>query len=215
MSTNLKSAVTSDDERRVSPNFITEIIEEDLQADKIEKVVTRFPPEPNGFAHIGHAWASLLSFGIAKDYSGQFNLRIDDTNPETEKMEFAEAQIRDLRWLGLDWNNHQFFASDYFEELYDMAVRLIKEGKAYVDSLSGEEIQSYRGTVTEAGKESPYRNRSVEENLDLFARMRQGDFPEGAHVLRAKIDMANPNMKMRDPILYRIMHTPHYRTGNT
>ena len=205
---------TPRDERRVSPNFITEIIEEDLGADKIDKVVTRFPPEPNGFAHIGHAWASLLSFGIAQDYKGQFNLRIDDTNPETEKMEFAEAQIRDLRWLGLDWNDHQFFASDYFDELYDLAVQLIKEGKAYIDRLSGEEIQTYRGTVTEAGKESPYRNRSVEENLDLFEHMRRGEFPEGSHVLRAKIDMANPNMKMRDPILYRIMHTPHYRTGD-
>lgn len=208
------SETAAPDERRVNPNFITEIIDEDLASDKVKKVVTRFPPEPNGFAHIGHAWASLLSFGIAEDYEGQFNLRIDDTNPETEKMEFAEAQIRDLHWLGLDWDGRLFFASDYFDELYTMALRLVKEGKAYVDSLSEEDIQIYRGTVTEAGKESPYRNRSVEENLDLLERMRSGEFPEGAHVLRAKIDMASPNMKLRDPILYRIMHTPHYRTGD-
>ena len=179
-----KPTAAPKDERRVNPNFITEIIDEDLEGGKIEKVVTRFPPEPNGFAHIGHAWASLLSFGIAQDYKGQFNLRIDDTNPETEKREFAEVQIRDLKWLGLEWDGHLFYASDYFDELYDMAVRLIKEGKAYVDSLSEEEIQTYRGTVTEAGKESPYRNRSIEENLDLFERMRKGNFLK-AHIFYA------------------------------
>ena len=205
----------STDERRVSPNFITDIIERDLQAGRVDEVVTRFPPEPNGFAHIGHAWASLISYGLAEDYSGRFHLRIDDTNPETEKQVYADAQIRDLAWLGLNWADRLFYASDYFERLYDLAVQLIKEGKAYVDSSSEEEIALARGTVTEAGRESPYRERSVAENLELFQKMREGAFPEGSHVLRAHIDMASPNMKLRDPILYRIMHTPHYRTGDT
>ncbi len=210
-----KSRIPADDERRVSPNFLTEIIDADLRSGKVESVVTRFPPEPNGYAHILHAFASFISYGVAQDYGGQFNLRLDDTNPETEKREYAEAQIRDLAWLGLEWQDRLYYASDYFERLYALAVRLIEEGEAYVDSLSEAEIQSYRGTVTEAGRESPYRQRSVVENLDLFERMRQGEFPEGAHVLRAKIDMGSPNMKLRDPILYRIMHTPHYRTGET
>ena len=206
---------TTADERRISPNFITDIVTSDLEDGKVNRVVTRFPPEPNGYAHLGHAFASLISFGIAEDYSGQFNLRLDDTNPETERLEYAQAQVRDLAWLGLEWDGRLFYASDYFERLYELAVQLIKEGKAYVDSLSEEEISTYRGTVTEPGRASPYRERSVEENLELFEQMKKGAFSEGAHVLRAKIDMGNPNMKLRDPLLYRIMHTPHYRTGDT
>ena len=202
------------DERTVTPNFITDIIDEDLEAGKVQEVVTRFPPEPNGYAHLGHAIASFINFGIAGDYGGLCNLRFDDTNPATERVEFAESLERDFRWLGWNWDDRLFFASDYFEQLYGFALRLIEEGKAYVDSLSEEEIQAYRGTVTEAGRESPYRERSVEENLALFRGMRRGDFPEGAHVLRAKIDMANPNMKMRDPLLYRIRFEKHYRTGS-
>ena len=202
------------DERTVTPNFITDIIDEDVEAGKVQEVVTRFPPEPNGYAHLGHAIASFINFGIAGDYGGLCNLRFDDTNPTTERMEFAESLERDFRWLGWNWDDRLFFASDYFEQLYGFALRLIEEGKAYVDSLSEEEIQAYRGTVTEAGRESPYRNRSVEENLALFRGMRRGDFPEGAHVLRAKIDMASPNMKMRDPLLYRIRFEEHYRTGS-
>ncbi len=201
-------------ERTVTPNFITDIIDEDLETGRVQEVVTRFPPEPNGYAHLGHAIASFINFGVAGDYGGRCNLRFDDTNPTTERMEFAESLERDFRWLGWNWDDRLFFASDYFEQLYEFALRLIEEGKAYVDSLSEEEIQDYRGTVTEAGRESPYRNRSVEENLELFKGMRRGDFPEGAHVLRAKIDMANPNMKMRDPLLYRIRFEKHYRTGN-
>ena len=211
---NLKETPPAPDERAVSPNFITDIVDEDVATGKVKKVVTRFPPEPNGYAHIGHAFASLINYGVATDYRGQFNLRLDDTNPETEKAEFAAAQIVDLAWLGLQWDSHLYYASDYFEQLYNLAVRLIKEGKAYVDSLSEEEIQDYRGTVTEPGRPSPYRERTVEENLDLFERMNAGEFPKGAHVLRAKIDMANPNMKLRDPLLYRISHAPHYRTGH-
>ena len=202
------------DERTVTPNFITDIIDEDLAAGRVQEVVTRFPPEPNGYAHLGHAIASFINFGIAGDYGGLCNLRFDDTNPVSERMEFAQALERDFRWLGWNWDDRLFFASDYFEQLYQFALRLIEEGKAYVDSLSEEEIQAYRGTVTEAGRESPYRERSVEENLELFRGMRRGDFPEGSHVLRAKIDMANPNMKMRDPLLYRIRFEKHYRTGS-
>ena len=208
------SSLPDPDARRVNPNFITEIVDEDVATGKVETVVTRFPPEPNGYAHIGHAFASLINYGVAQDYRGRFNLRLDDTNPETEKAEFAAAQIADLAWLGLAWNGHLYYASDYFGQLYDMAVRLIKEGKAYVDSLSEEEIQDYRGTVTESGRNSPYRERTVEENLDLFERMNAGEFPKGAHVLRAKVDMASPNMKLRDPLLYRISHAEHYRTGD-
>ncbi len=210
----IDAATESKDERTVTPNFLTDIIDEDLETGKVQEVVTRFPPEPNGYAHLGHAIASFINFGVAGDYGGRCNLRFDDTNPVSERMEFAQALERDFRWLGWNWDDRLFFASDYFEQLYGFALRLIEEGKAYVDSLSEEEIQDYRGTVTEAGRESPYRNRGVEENLDLFKAMRRGGFPEGAHVLRAKIDMANPNMKMRDPLLYRIRHEKHYRTGN-
>jgi glutaminyl-tRNA synthetase len=204
---------TDSGERLISPNFITEVVEKDLKTGRYSTVVTRFPPEPNGYPHIGHAFASFIDFGIAQQYGGRCHLRMDDTNPEKESMEYVEAIIRDMRWLGWDWQEHLYFASDYYERFYELAVRLIKLDKAYVDSLSEEEIQAYRGSVTEPGRESPYRHRSVEENLDLFERMKAGEFPNGAHVLRAKIDMRSPNMKLRDPVLYRILHLPHYRTG--
>ena len=214
MTIKAKASIPADDERMVSPNFITEVIDHDLRTAKHSQVVTRFPPEPNGYAHIGHTYASFIDYGIAKDYGGRFHLRMDDTNPEGERMEYAEALIEDMRWLGWDWGEHLYYASDYYDQLYAMAVRLIKEGKAYVDSLPEDVISEYRGSVTEPGKESPFRNRSIEENLDLFERMRAGEFKEGEHILRAKIDMASPNMKLRDPILYRILHQSHYRTGD-
>ncbi|WP_456412767.1 glutamine--tRNA ligase/YqeY domain fusion protein [Oceanithermus profundus] len=208
------SRIPPDAERLVPPNFITEIIDEDLRSGKYDEIVTRFPPEPNGFPHIGHAIASFIDCGIARDYRGRCHLRMDDTNPLTEEMRYVEAIKRDMAWLGWDWGEHFYFASDYFDRLYEMAEQLIKEGKAYVDSLSEEEIREYRGTVEKPGRPSPYRERSVEENLDLFRRMAAGEFEEGAHVLRAKIDMSAPNMKLRDPILYRILKAEHYRTGD-
>jgi len=177
-------------------------------------VHTRFPPEPNGYLHIGHAKSICLNFGIAADYGGLCNVRFDDTDPSKEEIEYVESIKADVRWLGFDWEDRLFFASDYFKQLYQYAVQLIKAGKAYIDSLSADEIREYRGTLTEPGRESPYRNRSVEENLDLFERMRSGEFEDGAHVLRAKIDMASPNLLMRDPTLYRIKKVPHYRTGD-
>ena len=197
-------------------NFIRHIIAEDLKANKNDgRVVTRFPPEPNGYLHIGHAKSIFLNFGIAIEYKGGvYNLRFDDTNPSKEEVEYVESIKEDVRWLGFDWGDRLFYASDYFEQLYQYAVQLIKKGKAYVCSLSTEEIRQYRGTLTEPGKESPYRTRSVEENLDLFKGMRAGEFEDGTHVLRAKIDMASPNVIMRDPTLYRIRRVPHYRTGN-
>ena len=195
-------------------NFIRNIIDEDLASGKHKAVVTRFPPEPNGYLHIGHAKSICLNFGIARDYKGTCHLRFDDTNPEKEETEYIESIMRDVHWLGFDWGEHLYFASDYFEQLYELAVELIKQGKAYVCELSAEEIRAYRGTLTEPGKDSPYRNRSVEENLDLFQRMRQGEFEEGSHVLRAKIDMASPNIVMRDPTLYRIRKVAHHRTGD-
>jgi glutaminyl-tRNA synthetase len=201
----------------VSPqsDFIREIIEDDFKTNKHKgRVATRFPPEPNGYLHIGHAKSVCLNFGIAAQYNGTCNLRMDDTDPAGESLEFVESIINDVHWLGFDWENRLFYASDYFEQLYQFAVRLIKGGKAYVDSLSADEIREYRGTLTEPGKESPYRNRSVEENLSLFTRMRAGEFDDGTHVLRAKIDMASPNVTMRDPVIYRIKRAPHYRTGN-
>lgn len=197
--------------RHVSPNFITEIVDADLAQGRYNKVVTRFPPEPNGYLHIGHAKSIALNFGLALDYGGECNLRFDDTNPETENGEYVEAMKRDILWLGFQWARERY-ASDYFEQLFACAVQLIREGKAYVDSLSEEAISTYRGTISTPGKPSPYRNRSVEENLDLLARMRKGEFRDGAHVLRAKIDMSSANMKLRDPVLYRIVHAPHYRT---
>jgi glutaminyl-tRNA synthetase len=196
-------------------DFIREIVREDIRSGVYGgRVATRFPPEPNGYLHIGHAKSICLNFGIARDFGGVCHLRMDDTNPETEDMKYVDAILGDVRWLGFDWGDNLFFASDYYERLYEFALRLIRDGKAYVDSLDEEEIRRYRGTVTEAGTESPFRNRSVEENLDLFERMRAGEFPDGAHVLRAKIDMAARNMKMRDPLLYRIRHATHYRRGD-
>jgi glutaminyl-tRNA synthetase len=197
--------------RHVSPNFITEIIDEDLRQGRYAKVVTRFPPEPNGYLHIGHAKSIALNFGLALDYGGECNLRFDDTNPETERFEYVDGMKQDVRWLGYEWARERY-ASDYFGRLYECAVQLIQDGKAYVDSLSDEDISRYRGTITEPGKPSPYRDRSIEENLDLLGRMRKGEFPAGAHVLRAKIDLASRNMKLRDPVLYRIVHASHYRT---
>ena len=201
---------------RESLDFLREIVKRDtLSGAYGGRVATRFPPEPNGYLHIGHAKSICLNFGIAAEFGGCCHLRMDDTNPETEDMAYVESIIGDVRWLGFDWGNKLFFASDYYERLYELAVRLIKDGKAYVDSLSEDEIRRHRGTIMEAGRDSPWRDRSVEENLDLFARMRSGEFPDGGHVLRAKIDMAARNMKMRDPLLYRIRHASHYRRGDS
>jgi len=198
-----------------SSNFIRTIIAEDLKTNRFGgRVRTRFPPEPNGYLHIGHAKSVCLNFGLATEYGGPCNLRFDDTNPSKEEVEYVESIKEDVRWLGFDWDDRLFYASDYFEQLYQYAVQLIQEGQAYVDSLSAEEIREHRGTLTEPGKESPYRSRSVEENLDLFRRMRAGEFEDGTHVLRAKIDMASPNLNMRDPVLYRIRKVAHHRTGN-
>ena len=202
-------------ERPENKDFIRSIVAEDQRQDTYYgKVVTRFPPEPNGYPHIGHAKSICLNFGIAQDFDGVCNLRMDDTNPETESMEYVRALEEAIQWLGFEWGGETRHASDYFEQLYQFARQLIMDGRLYVDSLSEEEIRDYRGTVTEAGRESPYRNRTVAENLELFERMRKGEFADGAHVLRAKGDMASPNMKMRDPLLYRIRHTEHYRTGS-
>lgn len=196
-------------------DFIREAIKEDLRTNRFGgRVHTRFPPEPNGYLHIGHAKAICIDFGIAEEFGGLCNLRFDDTNPAKEETKYVEAIKEDIRWLGFDWGDREYYASDYFEQLYQWAVQLIKDGKAYVDSLSPEEIKEYRGAFGKPGKNSPYRDRSVEENLDLFERMRAGEFKEGEHVLRAKIDMASGNMNLRDPIMYRILHVPHHRTGN-
>ncbi|MGA2332269.1 MAG: glutamine--tRNA ligase/YqeY domain fusion protein [Syntrophales bacterium] len=196
-------------------DFIRDIIEDDLKTNKHQgRAATRFPPEPNGYPHIGHAKSICLNFGIAAQYKGTCNLRMDDTDPSGESMEYVNAIIRDVKWLGFDWEDRLYFASDYYEKLYQYALQLIKMSKAYVCSLSADEIRQYRGTFTEPGKESPYRNRTIEENLDLFERMRAGEFPDGTHVLRAKIDMASPNITMRDPVMYRIKKETHYRTGD-
>ena len=196
-------------------DFLREIVARDTENGRYAgRVVTRFPPEPNGYLHIGHAKSICLNFGVAQDFGGVCNLRFDDTDPETEDPEYVQSIQNDIRWLGFDWEDRLYFASDYFERFYQFAVQLIKDGKAYVDSLNEEEIRQHRGTITEAGRPSPYRSRSVAENLDLFARMRAGEFPDGAHVLRAKGDLAAANMKMRDPLLYRIRHASHYRTGD-
>ncbi len=202
-------------DRAPPTNFIRQIIDEDLRNGKNDgRVVTRFPPEPNGYLHIGHAKAICLNFGIAEDYAGHCTLRFDDTNPVKENLEYVESIKEDIRWLGYDWGDRLRHASDYFEQLYEWAEGLVRDGKAYVDSSSADEIRAYRGTLTEPGRESPYRNRSVDENLDLLARMRAGEFPDGAQVLRAKIDMASPNMNMRDPVIYRILHASHQMTGD-
>ncbi len=195
-------------------NFIREIIDEDLKSGKYETVHTRFPPEPNGYLHIGHAKSICLNFGTAKDYKGVCNLRFDDTNPMKEDIEYVESIQENIRWLGFDWDNRLYYASDYFEKLYEYAIILIRKGKAYVDDLNAEEIRHHRGTLTEPGKDSPYRNRTVEENLDLFERMRKGEFPDGSKTLRAKVDMSSPNINMRDPVMYRILHATHHRTAD-
>ncbi|MDO8549909.1 MAG: glutamine--tRNA ligase/YqeY domain fusion protein [Ignavibacteria bacterium] len=208
-------STTEKENPEVKPsNFIREIIDEYLSKGRFNKVITRFPPEPNGYLHIGHAKSICLNFGLAKDYNGQCNLRFDDTNPETEEVEYVESIKEDIKWLGFDWGDREFYASDYFDQLYDYAVALIRKGKTYVDSSTTEEIKNMRGTLTEPGKESPYRKRSVEENLTLFRQMKNGEFKDGEHVLRAKIDMSSPNMNMRDPIMYRIRHAHHHRTGD-
>ncbi len=195
-------------------DFIRAIINDDLATGKHTRVATRFPPEPNGYLHIGHAKSICLNFGIAEDYRGTCNLRFDDTNPTKEEVEYVDSIIDDVHWLGFSWDDRLYYASDYFEQLYDYAVELIKRGKAYVDSLTPEEIREHRGTLTEPGRESPYRGRSIEENLDLFRRMRAGEFEDGTHVLRAKIDMSSPNINLRDPTIYRIRRVPHHRTGD-
>jgi glutaminyl-tRNA synthetase len=196
-------------------NFIREAVIEDIKSDRFGgKVQTRFPPEPNGYLHIGHAKAFAIDFGIALEFGGKCNLRFDDTNPVKEDVEYVESIKEDIHWLGYDWEDRLFFASDYFEQLYEYAVKLIKKGKAYVDDLSADEIREYRGTLTEPGKNSPYRDRTIDENLNLFKQMRSGEFPDGSRVLRAKIDMAAGNMNMRDPVMYRILHSTHHRTGD-
>ena len=198
----------------VSKNFIEQEIDKDLAEGVYDHVCTRFPPEPNGYLHIGHAKSILLNYGLAQEYDGEFHMRFDDTNPTKEKMEFVDSIKEDIKWLGADWKQHLYFASDYFDQMYDCAVKLIKKGTAYVCDLTAEEIRQYRGTLTEAGKESPYRNRSVEENLQLFEEMRDGKYEDGTKVLRAKIDMASPNINMRDPVIYRVAHMTHHNTGD-
>jgi glutaminyl-tRNA synthetase len=211
----MEKLTTPGEKNERSLNFIEEIIEEDLKNNVNEgRVHTRFPPEPNGYLHIGHAKSICLNFGLGKKYNGKTNLRFDDTNPVKEDIEYVDSIMEDVKWLGFDWEDRLFYASDYFEQLYEYAVILIRKGKAYICDMSAEEISETRGTPTRPGKESPYRNRNVEENLDLFARMRAGEFPDGGKVLRAKIDMASPNMHMRDPVLYRILHATHHRTGD-
>ena len=198
----------------VSKNFIEQIIEKDLAEGKYETICTRFPPEPNGYLHIGHAKSILLNYGLSQEYNGKFNLRFDDTNPTKEKIEFVESIKADVKWLGADWEDRLFFASNYFDQMYEAAIKLIKKGKAFVCDLTAEQIREYRGTLTEPGKNSPYRDRSVEENLDLFERMKNGEFEDGTKVLRAKIDMASPNINMRDPVIYRVAHMTHHNTGD-
>jgi len=198
----------------VSKNFIEQIIDRDLEEGKVSNIVTRFPPEPNGYLHIGHAKSILLNYGIAQKYNGKFNLRFDDTNPEKEDTEYVQSIIEDVKWIGGDFEDRLFYASDYFEHMYEGAIKLIKKGKAFVCDLTAEEIREYRGTLTEVGKNSPYRDRSVEENLELFQGMREGKYPDGSRVLRAKIDMSSPNMNMRDPIIYRVARAHHHNTGD-
>ncbi len=197
-----------------SKNFIEQMIDKDLKEGRYDAVCTRFPPEPNGYLHIGHAKSILLNYGIAQEYHGKFNMRFDDTNPTKEKTEFVESILADIKWLGADWEDRLFFASNYFDQMYEAAVKLIKKGKAFVCDLTAEEIRAYRGTLTEPGKNSPYRDRSVEENLELFENMKNGVYPDGAKVLRAKIDMASPNINMRDPVIYRVAHMSHHNTGD-
>ncbi|HUU51115.1 MAG TPA: glutamine--tRNA ligase/YqeY domain fusion protein [Nitrospinota bacterium] len=205
----------SREETPTTSNFIKEIIDDDLKTNKYEgRVHTRFPPEPNGYLHIGHAKSICLNFGLAAEYNGLCNLRFDDTNPVKEEEEYVESIKKDVKWLGFDWEDREYYASDYFDQLYEYALKLIKDGKAYVDDQSADEIRKNRGTLTEPGRESPYRNRSVEENLELFERMGAGEFPDGSRVLRAKIDMSSGNINMRDPVMYRVLHATHHRTGD-
>ncbi len=212
----LKENVTTEGEaeKTVSRNFIEQIIDKDLAEGVYDTVHTRFPPEPNGYLHIGHAKSILLNYGLAKEYGGKFNMRFDDTNPTKEKAEFVDSILADIKWLGADWEDRLFFASDYFEQMYEGAVKLIRKGKAYVSELSAEEMREYRGTLTEPGKNDPNRDRSVEENLELFEKMKNGEFADGERTLRAKIDMASPNINMRDPIIYRVAHLSHQHTGD-
>ncbi len=203
------------EEEKVSRNFIEQLIDKDLADGVYDTVHTRFPPEPNGYLHIGHAKSILLNYGLSKQYGGKFNMRFDDTNPTKEKIEFVNSQLEDIKWLGADWEDRLFFASDYFSKMYEGAVKLIKKGKAYISDLSADEIKEYRGTLTEPGKEDPGVNRSIEENLQLFEDMKNGKFADGEKVLRARIDMASPNMNMRDPVIYRVAHMTHHRTGDT
>jgi len=205
---------TAENEKSVSRNFIETEIDKDLAEGKYTEIVTRFPPEPNGYLHIGHAKSILLNYGIAKKYGGRFNLRFDDTNPTKEKTEFVNSIVEDVRWLGAEFDGEIRFASNYFDQMYENAVKLIRKGLAYVDDLSAEQIREYRGTLTEPGKNSPYRDRSIEENLQLFEDMKNGRFEDGAKVLRAKIDMASPNINMRDPVIYRIARMTHHNTGD-
>ena len=215
MSENEMNMEHSDEEKAVvSRNFIEQIIDRDLEEGVYDTVHTRFPPEPNGYLHIGHAKSILLNYGLAKEYDGKFNMRFDDTNPTKEKEEFVQSIIEDVKWLGADWEERLFFASDYFEQMYEGAVKLIKKGKAYVSDLTAEEMREYRGTLTEPGREDPNRERSVEENLTLFEKMKNGEFKDGEKTLRAKIDMASPNINMRDPIIYRVAHMSHHNTGD-
>ena len=211
----LNNAAEGNEEEKVSRNFIEQMIDKDLAEGVYDTVHTRFPPEPNGYLHIGHAKSILLNYGLAKQYGGKFNMRFDDTNPTKEKIEFVNSQLEDIKWLGADWEDRLFFASDYFPKMYEGAVKLIKKGKAYVSDLSADEIREYRGTLTEPGKEDPGTARSIEENLQLFEDMKNGKFNDGEKVLRARIDMASPNMNMRDPVIYRVAHMTHHRTGDT
>jgi glutaminyl-tRNA synthetase len=216
MSTPNKEAGEAGLEERAPSNFIRDIILDDLKTNKFGgRVHTRFPPEPNGYLHVGHAKSITLNFGLAKEFGGKCNQRFDDTNPSKEETEYVDSIIEDVRWLGGDWETRLFYASDYFAQLYEWAVQLIRAGRAYVCDLTAEQVRKQRGTLTEPGQESPYRGRSIDENLDLFARMKAGEFPDGARTLRAKIDMASPNLNLRDPIMYRILHAEHHRTGNT
>ena len=210
-----ETRVEKDTEKELTgKNFIEQIIDKDLAEGVYDEVCTRFPPEPNGYLHIGHAKSILLNYGLAQKYNGKFNMRFDDTNPTKEKIEFVESIKNDIKWLGADWEDRLYFASNYFDQMYEVAIKLIKKGKAFVCDLSADEIREYRGTLKEPGKESPYRNRSVEENLDLFERMKNGEFEDGSRVLRAKIDMASPNINMRDPVIYRVAHMTHHNTGD-
>ena len=210
-----ETRVEKDTEKELTgKNFIEQIIDKDLAEGVYDEVCTRFPPEPNGYLHIGHAKSILLNYGLAQKYNGKFNMRFDDTNPTKEKSEFVESIKADIKWLGADWEDRLYFASNYFDQMYEAAIKLIKKGKAFVCDLSADEIREYRGTLKEPGKESPYRNRSVEENLDLFERMKNGEFEDGSRVLRAKIDMASPNINMRDPVIYRVAHMTHHNTGD-